>query len=668
MLYGIAIAVPLLLVLGALIVRTALVERDQLELRTLQVLGDLVNNLERDFDRHVTVLNTIATDHSLKNRDWPAFYDQAKAALQGRAYLVLVDATGRQIVNTYVAYGEQPAMTGDPETIRRMMQSKGPIVSNLFSSLVVKKPVYNVSIPIQQDDEVRFILSLGLLPHDLEALLLSQNLASDWVTHIWDANGVIIARSRDSARYLGTTLPEHLRAPSPGGIVRTTNLDGIDVLHASAKSQISGWGVGVNVPYALVSQQLQRSLVLWAAAAISATILALGLGVLFARQITRPLSLATSAAAALGSGRALAQEGSRLREADIFIHTLEAAQRELAERTAALERAEEQFRLAVEAAPTGMILTDSDGRIVLVNGQVEKMLGYDRRELVGQKIELLVPNALRESHPADRASFVANPSMRLMGTGRDVFAERKDGSVMPVEIGLSPIVTPHGTMVLSAIVDITDRLKALESQHLVIRELNHRTRNILAVVQTLTDRSIDEAKTFAEAKFVVKGRLRALAQAYAMLAEAKWEGASLRAIIDGQIAELFDRIKITGCDIVLAPGAAQQFAMITHELMTNALKYGALSTDAGRVAIEGTIDRGDGLFSFVWSERGGPPVSPPDKKGFGSVILFDAAEHFAEDVKVEFSRTGLIYGLQLKLIAIEQRQGVTSTPAGEETA
>src|SRR6266540_2859497 len=102
----------------------------------------MTNNLDRDLDRHLTILRTLATSSALESQDWRAFYDQAKAGLQGRAYIVLVDDSGRQLVNTYVPYGEAPAMTGDPETVRLMAESNRPVVSNLFTSLVVKKPVF----------------------------------------------------------------------------------------------------------------------------------------------------------------------------------------------------------------------------------------------------------------------------------------------------------------------------------------------------------------------------------------------------------------------------------------------------------------------------------------------------------------------------------------------
>lgn len=154
-LFGLAITIPLLLLSGALLLRASYVQRAQLEDRLLQTLGALVNDLDRDLDRDFTILHTLATSSALASEDWRTFYDQAKSGLQGRAYLVLVDANGRQLINTYVPYGQQPAMTGDPETVRRILETKAPVVSNLFVSLAVKKPVFNVSIPITRNGQIR---------------------------------------------------------------------------------------------------------------------------------------------------------------------------------------------------------------------------------------------------------------------------------------------------------------------------------------------------------------------------------------------------------------------------------------------------------------------------------------------------------------------------------
>jgi PAS domain S-box-containing protein len=120
----------------------------------------------------------------------------------------------------------------------------------------------------------------------------------------------------------------------------------------------------------------------------------------------------------------------------------------------------ELFRQVVEAAPNAMVMADRDGRIVLVNAQAEKLFGYRRDELVGHSVDMLVPERFRSVHPEYRHMFYGNLSSRPMGTGRDLFALRKDGSEVLVEIGLNPVTTSEEVFVLAAIVDITERKRA----------------------------------------------------------------------------------------------------------------------------------------------------------------------------------------------------------------
>nr|WP_309249582.1 PAS domain S-box protein [Paraburkholderia sp. CNPSo 3274] len=125
-------------------------------------------------------------------------------------------------------------------------------------------------------------------------------------------------------------------------------------------------------------------------------------------------------------------------------------------------RQEERFRQVVEAAPNAMVMLDRDGRIVLVNAQTEKLFGYPRDELVGQSIEVLVPERFRSRHPEYRDAFYSDLKTRPMGAGRDLFARRRDGSEFPVEIGLNPVSTDEGMFVLAAVVDITERRRLEE--------------------------------------------------------------------------------------------------------------------------------------------------------------------------------------------------------------
>ena len=125
-------------------------------------------------------------------------------------------------------------------------------------------------------------------------------------------------------------------------------------------------------------------------------------------------------------------------------------------------KAEEKFRTAVEAAPNGVVMVDSLGKIVLVNEQTERLFGYERNEILGSPIEILVPLEFRDRHPIYVNSYMKSPSPRAMGAGRDLFARKKDGTKFPVEIGLRPFHGSDGLYVISSIVDITERVKDRE--------------------------------------------------------------------------------------------------------------------------------------------------------------------------------------------------------------
>lgn len=144
------------------------------------------------------------------------------------------------------------------------------------------------------------------------------------------------------------------------------------------------------------------------------------------------------------------------------------------------KRAEERFRRVVESAPNAMVMVGQDGRITLVNAQTEKLFGYTREELIGQSVDVLVPERFRSMHAGYRASFFSAPSVRAMGAGRDLFGLHKDGHEFPVEIGLNPIQSEEGSMVLVSTIDITERKRAEESTRRLMQELQE-TVNILAV-------------------------------------------------------------------------------------------------------------------------------------------------------------------------------------------
>jgi PAS domain S-box-containing protein len=158
------------------------------------------------------------------------------------------------------------------------------------------------------------------------------------------------------------------------------------------------------------------------------------------------------------------------------------------------KKAEERFRLVVESAPNAMVLINSDGKISLVNSQTEKLFGYTRNELIGLEVESLIPARFKIHHPDFRKMFFMKPQTRSMGAGRDLFALRKNGSEFPVEIGLNPIESTEGNMVLASIIDITER-KIQESNRLksdFLANMSHELRTPLNAILGFSELLVDE--------------------------------------------------------------------------------------------------------------------------------------------------------------------------------
>ena len=203
----------------------------------------------------------------------------------------------------------------------------------------------------------------------------------------------------------------------------------------------------------------------------------------------------------------------------------------LVERLVAQQR---NISLLLEFAPNGFVLVDGRGIIKLVNASAEKLFGYGRDELIGKDVEELVPDQHITEHRKVRASYQEKPELRLMGLGRDLSGQRKDGSEFPVEIGLNPVGHDGMRQFWLTVMDISTRKRAEEHQRLIIGELEHRTRNLFAVIQAVIASSLKGANTIAEAGYVLNGRVKSLSQAYTLLADAAWEGASLSQIIAGR--------------------------------------------------------------------------------------------------------------------------------------
>ena len=282
------------------------------------------------------------------------------------------------------------------------------------------------------------------------------------------------------------------------------------------------------------------------------------------------------------------------------------------------KRAEEQFRLAIEAAPNGMMLVDERGDIVLVNAQIELIFGYSRVELVGQSVDRLLPVRYRAGHGTSRASFFATPLARPMGLGRELYALRKDGREVPVEIGLSPLQTPTGVLVLSSIVDVTDRKQAREAleaslheKEVLLKELHHRAKNNLQLIASLLD--LASASPSADALSEARDRIHSISLVHEKLYQsgtfARIDFEDYLRTLGANVSQGWSRdgitIDVKSDAFTLPLDAAIPCGLIVNELLVNAFKHafpegrrGVITVSAQRQAARitlGVSDDGVGL-------------------------------------------------------------------------
>ena len=308
------------------------------------------------------------------------------------------------------------------------------------------------------------------------------------------------------------------------------------------------------------------------------------------------------------------------------------------------------YQLIFESNPSGILVADENGQILTANPQVAEIFGYAREQLIGRPVEVLMPLRFRKRHRLLRANFVRSQSKQMLGTAKEFIGLSRDGREFPVEIGLNCVRDTVGSIVIASVVAISQRKQLQDHREFLARELKHRMQNLFSVVETLAARTFTADRALQQAKAVFFDRIRALSNSYAALADSEYQRAPLTDVIRRGTEPFSDRITITGCDFDVSANAAQQFGLIVHELATNSLKYGALSSPDGYVSIEATVkdQNGDRLFSFQWVESGGPLVFKPEREGFGTTLLLVSCGH----AKLDYHKEGLRYSLDVPVEAI----------------
>ena len=317
---------------------------------------------------------------------------------------------------------------------------------------------------------------------------------------------------------------------------------------------------------------------------------------------------------------------------------------ELEASTARLLESEQQLRLATDAAEVGLWDVDLVTDTLFWPPRVKAMFG------ISPDVPVSMADFFTGLHPEDKEATVkaftmaCDPNKRALYDVEYRTIGKEDGITRWVAAKGRAIFDGKGKCirVLGTALDITKRKHAEERQMLLAREVDHRARNALAVVQAIV--RLTRATTAQSYVAAVEGRIRALAQAHTLLSQSRWQGADIVRLIDEELAPYrgasATRVKLNGQSTVLEPDKAQTLALALHELATNSAKYGALSTNEGELDVSWKTE--GGLVTLHWRERGGPPVRPPAEHGFGTKIINASIKHqMGGDVVLDWLPEGL---------------------------
>ena len=284
-----------------------------------------------------------------------------------------------------------------------------------------------------------------------------------------------------------------------------------------------------------------------------------------------------------------------------------------------------QLAAIVASSIDAIVSLDFNDRVLTWNLGAESLFGYAPPEILGAHADLLVPPHLRDER-ADVMRRLANGEAIEYRTLR----LRKDGQLLNVWIRGAPVRGTGGALVGGSLIirDVTAQQQHEEHVRFLMRELTHRSKNLLAVIQAMARQTLSHLTTPEDFVERFSERLSGLAGSHDLLSSDDWSGASLVQLIRSQLqhyCDLFEsRILLEGPDLFLRPEAAQNIGIALHELSTNAAKFGALSVPEGTVTVRwsfSTNEQGERRLNLSWEERGGPPVAAPDHKGFGHMVM-----------------------------------------------
>ncbi|MFL5192980.1 MAG: sensor histidine kinase [Microvirga sp.] len=644
-------------------------EVNDLAIRQAQLVGA---ELERVFDGIHSLLLAVDETPSIRAFDTAACSPYLKAIQEKVPYIlsfVAMDISGHircrplGTIDTQHYFADRAYFH---EALSRLGFVVGDYTPVFEEGGLAPQPVLPLALPIWNDrGDVVGVLAAALDLAWLNQKVKERTVPENGSVTVADRRGIMIVQHPHPERMLGKLLPQEYLAQASAktiGTAETISADGLKRIVGYIPLAVPPRDIYVNVglstkaAFASINQAARRGFMLIAAALI----LALSLSALLSRAfITKPFEIVTDGIRAWRQGdyQARIDLPGKSGEFGILGRAFNDLMDDVAERQHALQASEERARLALEAGHMGTWWYDPNKGVGGWSTQATAMLGFPHASEVMDHqhwLDILHPEDL------DRVVRKWHDSVKNQGDYQDEYRIRLPNGDLRWINSRGRVffdIQKRPVYFIGIFQDITEQKHAEEQQRFFLDELNHRVKNTLTTVQSIASQTLRTTETSAQFKEAFEGRLLALSKTHNLLTRKSWREAELRDVAEQELAPYRkqgdERVVLDGPNVRLPARYAINLGLVLHELVTNAAKYGALSTNAGHLDMNWTVvqneDRPDQL-RIHWTESGGPPVAPPKRQGFGSRLIRRSIEgELGGYMVLNFAEGGVSYDISVPL-------------------
>jgi two-component sensor histidine kinase len=678
--------------------------RDRIGSSLVAASRAIMVSVDGELDQALAFVSGLSTSPSFAKGDFATAQARATEALSPYGYVLIIrSANGEE---EYVNTKKPSASVGTVSSSRGSLRLGS--AGKAYLRRVEDRWLALVDVPIEDQGGQRLYTMVVGVPNDVfQKVLIEQHLPRDWSPIILDADWVIVARGINPEEFVGHKgAGEEFKNASSNETHEVRALEGAASLSAHSYSSRYGWTTAVSISEADILKMALPPALLAAIGGFLAT----GLLIVLAAFLSTYLASAIRKLASTVRGfpeSALNQKPTfRLRELSIVARALHQAantvvnsqkqmtaeledMRRLNELSTLLVREENKFEtcydqitktaIAISGADKGNLQlfdeTSRSLRIVAQQGFQEEFLKFFESvddhaaascgtAMVSSEqvvVDDVLTSKIFVGQPAQKVlldaevrAVMSTPLRSSKGNLLGIISTHYSRPVHPSErqLRLTNILARQAA-------DYLERKHSEQVQQTIVLELQHRSNNLLAVIQSIAQRSLAGSHW----KKAFEARLQALARANRALLKSNWGGVDLTQLVRSEIEAFSRRASISGVSVLLSPQQAQNFTLALHELATNSAKYGALSKTTGKVQASWTIkpSQSGSVLKFRWQESGGPPVKQPVYEGFGTQLL----KAVFSDVRLEYPVRGLKCEIEVRLISTKQPSPSLS-PAEED--